>query len=343
MPVLSVAETHDLAARDKLDGRLAAVGGYWAMYFYPCPSGLHEPVLRGFCYGGQFADTADEVAQAGGPNSGSSPLIVPETGSGQILWSSGAPDAVLRVVLIVHAGDSRAFQCQPQEFSECHERLVVDRVAWSNGNDVPLGSPNSDLSLDRLRLTPEAAASAGLQPNEQLLTAYPIDSTAIDSIDPRFSGKTTDLVWYVRAARGSPDADGVVDGVDRLVSDTTGVVRQELGLQVASDLEPARVILDIDQSSHRNTGDGSSSHPRVEVSSAGVVIVKDYLGSSTSPLALTAGTYELRAYVGNEFGPAAHAPDCTQSITVAPGTDVTYLATFKANSCSWALAPETQF
>jgi hypothetical protein len=340
MPVMSVANAYALAGSGKLDGRVAAVGGYWAMYFYPCPSAAHAAVLAGFCYGAQFADNPGSINPVGGPEDGA-PLIVPETQGAPALWNTD-PQRPNPVVLIVHAGDSRAFQCMPVQVTSCEQRLVIDRLAWLEGADVPLSSPRSDLSFDRVNLTVDAAAAAALQPGEQLLTAYPAEGSDLADIDPRFDIPATDIVWYVRAVRGSADSKGTFEGVDRLVNDADGAMTAELGMDTG-DYVPGRIVLTVDQTSHGYQGNGNSLYPWVEVAHAGTVIFTDRLGMSTTPLTVRPGSYVVRAFVGTEFGPASNAPDCSTEIVVAAGGNDTYVAAFDRRTCSWSVAPETTF
>ena len=347
MPVISVAQMHVLASSGKLDGRVAAVGGYWALSAYPCPPVPHEAVLAGACYGGHFADSAATITPQTGPGD-DAPIFVPETGSARLLWDYG-PDHPMPVILVVHSGDSRAWQCRPEQRSQCSTNLVIDRLAWADGAAVDLTSPNSELTFDRLRMTPEQAAAAAVKPGEELLTAYPLFAIDMNNVDPRlldvgakppYAGAVSNPVWYVRVATGTPDADGVLGSTARVVDDASGEVLAEMPLTVAADYRPARLVFESGEGSRSDFG--ANFYPRGEVNSVGTPIFADYVGLSSTPVALAAGQYVLRGFVGNQNGGGDIGDlTCDLPITVAAGANVAYAATFTKTSCSWAPAVAT--
>src|SRR5665647_802812 len=66
MPVMTVAAADAALAAGQLDGRFAAVGGYWRQYALPCPFPMHMPDIYGFCSGGEFADSPQDENTSGG-------------------------------------------------------------------------------------------------------------------------------------------------------------------------------------------------------------------------------------------------------------------------------------
>ncbi len=80
---------------------------------------------------------------------------MPETVGGDQLGEA-TRNAPAAVVLIVHAADSRYWQCPPADREDCANSLVIDRVAWLNGSDTPFDAPDAHLTA----------------PGEELVVAY---------------------------------------------------------------------------------------------------------------------------------------------------------------------------
>ncbi len=349
LPVHKVSEAHALMASGAIDGRLIAVAGYWSQVAIPCPFAPHQSVMDGFCTGITFDDSDQRPSQQ--TCCDSAVIVAPETANGNLLWNSQTATTPGAVVVVGHADDSRSWQCRAEEVADCQRKLVLDRVAWVNGQAKDLGSPSSQLTLDRLRMTPEQAAAVGVKPGEQLLTAYPIQAYDMNDVDPRFMGIGTTppypqgpspVVWYVRAATGAPDADGVSGGAARLVDDVTGDLLADLSLVVAADYRPARIVLDLAQGSNFEFA-GPNFNPRGEIRSAGEPIFADYVGSSSTPAAVPAGQYLLHGFMGNEIGGGDSSDyNCDLAITVEAGTNVFYAGKFTKAGCSWAPS-ESQF
>lgn len=331
LAVHSVAGIYQLAAAGRLDGRLAAVGGYWVQYALPCPYMPHLAALDGFCYGGRFADTPEGAVNMNGPGSNVAPIAVPETANGNQLWSAGGVNGgAAMVVLIVHAADSRTWQCQPQDRNACLARLVIDSVAWVNGDAMQLNLDTSGLSA--VALTLDDVIAAGVKPGEQLVTAYPLRATDVNDVDPRLLGQGSDIVWYLRALTGAPDADGISDGVVRLLSDSSSSIAAELPLVMSDEHQLARLILDSDQNSNLP----SNTYPYFALLSRDTTLVGGPLGSSTTPVVLEAGDYVLRAWLADSNGQPADGPTCDASVSFDPGSLASYFATFTGASCQWS-------
>ena len=121
--------------------------------------------MDAFCTGISFASTTYKpTPQIGDPDL----ILAPEAANGNLLWGAQTQDAPAAVVLVVHSGDSRAWQCKPENRSACHNKLVIDRVAWINGQDQNVNSPSSELTLAELHLTPDQASAAALRDGETL-------------------------------------------------------------------------------------------------------------------------------------------------------------------------------
>ncbi|MGZ8563227.1 MAG: hypothetical protein ACXWWU_06375 [Candidatus Limnocylindria bacterium] len=333
LDVHSVAGIYQLAADRRLDGRLAAVGGYWAQFALPCPFMPHQPVILGFCSGGSFADTPEAARSQGGSVNGLAPIAVRETANGDFLWSLGSSGdvglmGVGAVVLIVHATDSRAWQCAPDDRASCHSRLVIDSVAWVNGDAMAL---NPDMSaLPGVALPLADVIAAGVKPGEQLVTAYPLLAGDLNDVDPRLIDQASDSVWFVRVLTTTPDSDAIADGVVRLVSDSASAIVAEMPLVVADDYAPARVILDA------KDWNGNGAYPRFTVGAGTTVVAEGALGSSSTPLTVPAGDYVVHAFIATPEANPVAGPTCDLSLSVEAEADVAYYADFAGSGdCSW--------
>jgi hypothetical protein len=307
MPVLTVAAMKELAASGRLNGRFAAVGGYWMQYALPCAFQPHVALISGFCAGGLFADSRADVASYNGA-AGPAPLVMPETANADELRTATGNDPAA-AVLIVHAADSRYWQCAPSERADCTLNLVIDNVAWINGSDVQQAKPPANL------------VAAG----EQLVVAYQTVATSMNDVDPRFTGEGSGQVWYGRTAYGSPDADGTTAGVSREVAITSSAVVDERTLAVSDKYEPGRVVLD------GSTGSSAiSASPQFTVLDGTTEVVSGALGMQTPPITLYAAPYSLVASLAGT--------KCTDQVTIDASSDVSFVATFRASSCNWAVA-----
>lgn len=327
---MSVASMNLAAAAGQLGGHFAAVGGYWMQYALPCPQPMHPAVVDGYCAGGRFADTAQDVSESGGGiGGGSAPLAVPETANGDLLLSaaSGTP---ARVVLIVHALDSRAWQCAPDQLADCKRHIVIDAVTWVNGTARPIGSTSPQYDVTPKTSLDEIAAHA-TEPGEQIVTAYALDATHLNDVDPRMLGHGSGIVWYVRIAN-DVNQDGTSAGTARLISDGDGTVIDELPLEVAAEYDPARMVLD----AHFPSGADSGTHSlQFTVLADGTALVDDALNGSTTPIAIERGNYTLRAYMADTNGLAVKGPTCDKPVTITTGASVAYTASFTRSACSW--------
>jgi len=331
LPVYTVAGINQLAASGALDGRYAAVAGYWAQYALPCPYMPHQPPLSGFCYGGKFGDTPESVQGAGGIDGGA-PLAVMETVGGNRLWQFSAPmgGTAARVALIVHSADARSWQCEPARRADCASRLVIDRVAWADDEEVVMDQPDPNTAPADLHLTLDQVIAAAVQPGQTLVLAYPLKATRMNDVDPRFAALAQGLAWYVRVISGPADPDGIVPGVDVLVDDSNGTVISTLPLEVDAAYHPARVVLD------SNGWEGPVGTAAFTISKGTTVVMAGDLGAQLAPLNLEAGDYTVHAFIDTPQANPVAGPTCDLEMSVAAGDDVAFYADFAGSGdCSW--------
>lgn len=325
LPVYTVAGINQLAADGKLDGRLAAVAGYWVQEALPCAFMPHISPVMGFCNGGRFGDTAAE-AQSGGSGS-AAPVAVPETVGADLLWQMAGPaNDPARVALIVHAADARSWQCAPADRATCASNLIIDRVAWMNDLTTDVETANSPVAP---RMTFDEVAAAGVQAGETLVLAYPLLAMQLNDVDPRFVGKVgSGVVWYVRLMSSTPDSDGVVDGRDVVIDDATGAVPGDLPLAVDATYKPARLVLNV------NGQDIGSTNFDVVV--GGRIVAQGVLSSALAPLTLASGEYTIHAWaIGGGASPPTNLA-CDLALSLAAGDDVAYYADWASGGdCTW--------
>jgi hypothetical protein len=297
---------YELASTGALNGRFAAVAGYWNQFALPCPFMPHEAAISGFCSGGAFADSKDAVATYNGSGQ-TAPVVMPETENADELQAA-TTNGPAAVVLIVHDKDARYLQCAPQSQSACAQSVVIDLVAWLNGSDTQLTAPADQLT------------SMG----EELITAFQLPTTAMNDVDPRFIGQGGGQVWYARTTLAVLDSNGTAGGTVRVVSVPTSTVVDERALAVSDQYVPGRVVLDASQPSN-STG---SSSPQYGVSEDGVEVLNGPLGMQTPPITLYAGPYTMTASLGKTT--------CTDKVAITASRDVSFSAAFTQNSCKWS-------
>ncbi|MEP7361162.1 MAG: hypothetical protein ABI744_06235 [Chloroflexota bacterium] len=326
LPVYTVAGINQLAADGKLDGRMAAVAGFWIQEALPCAFMAHASPVLGFCNGGRFGDTAAE-AQSGGSGA-PAPIAVPETVGADLLWQMAGPaNDPARVALIVHAADSRSWQCAAADRSTCASNLVIDRVAWINDLAADVDVANPAVS-PRMRL--DEVIAAGVNSDETFVLGYPLLATQLNEIDPRFVGKANGVVWYLRVMSSAPDADGIAAGRDVIVEDPSGIVVASLPLEVDATYSPARLTLDA-----QGWEGLAGTQPGYAISNGDHLVAQGLLGASSTPLVLEPAGYAIDVQFMDEQGNPAHGPSCKSLPVLAEGDDVSLYADFNAASCTW--------
>lgn len=333
LPVYTVAGINQIAADGKLDGRMAAVAGYWVQLALPCAFMPHTSPVLGFCNGGRFGGTLADLGMGGGAPA---PILVPETAEAAFFLELVGPDldTASPVELIVHAADSRAWQCSAADHGTCFSNLVIDRIAWFSDDVMPNGDVVSNVQP---HMTLDQVKAVAVQPGQTFVLADALPATQINEVDPRLVGKIGGgVVWYVRLMSGTPDADGVVEGRDVVVDDATGAVIADLPLEVDPAYTPARLTLDVNG---RVPDVEGRSH--FSLSKAGTVIAKGVLTSSSSPFALEPGDYAVDTWTtsGAILRSPPPPPGCHLDLTLAAGDDVAYYAQWPdqggRGDCTW--------
>ncbi|MEX1156612.1 MAG: hypothetical protein WED12_05545 [Chloroflexota bacterium] len=252
MPVVSVAQAVDLLERGDLDGRAVAIAGYFFESMPSCPPPMrYIGPLDDWC---RFVAFADDVASATlctytdnsitcRPPSGThlAPFFLSETSGALPSASDGKPTPL---VLIGHAGDPRQWQCAADTQEGCRQAFVVDRIAWANGEEVPLTAPEpwDQTTFERLvpRLTmDQATAVLGL--GDQVLAAAAFRAGDIPTVDPRWNLAGDEIMWIVRSIGADASADATRSVTVSLVDDATGNLVDAHDLALDAAFRPARL------------------------------------------------------------------------------------------------------
>ncbi|MDA8202522.1 MAG: hypothetical protein M0Z49_07155 [Chloroflexi bacterium] len=368
LPVVSVAEAAALIGAGKLDGRVAAVAGYYDQVSPSCPyPGRYIGPLESWCGFTAFTDRSEDarLCRPSGDNGTTcsaptatnlSPFLMPETGGALPALGNGLDPVPL--VLVGHAGDARQWRCTEQTRSACARAFVVDRVVWADGHAVPLTAPQTgDLTTGKI-ITPrmtlvQAAAAAGI--GDSLLTGAPFRAGDIASIDPRENLAGNSVVWLLRSIGQGAGATRPV--TEEIVDDATGKLIDTLPLAPDPAYRPARVW---QSAILRGAGCcGGHEFPFYRVVASDGTVVHDGLVSggasggagytafgtgyeSPGPLVLPAGSYSVTAWLatwdGSTAGPARD--QCSTTVTLAPLDDTALSADFPTGKpCQIARGP----
>ncbi len=256
LPVLSVAQAVALIAAGNLDGQTAAVAGYYYAVIPSCPApDRYIGPLESWCSFTAFTDRPEDarLCRPDGDNGTScsrptatslTPFLVSETG-GAIPFHEGVLGGgfdPVPLVLIGHAGDARQWRCTEQTQSACARAFVVDRVAWADGQAVPLTAPQTgDQATGRAvvpRLTlAQAAADAGI--GDGLLTGAAFRAGDLATVDPRENLAGDGIVWLLRSL--GPGTGPTRPLNEQIIDDTTGKLIETLPLALAAAYRPARL------------------------------------------------------------------------------------------------------
>ena len=368
LPVISVADAAAMIAAGKLDGRVAAVAGYYDTVALSCPyPGRYIGPLENWCGLTAFTDRredarlcrseGDNVTSCSPPTATSlDPFLMPET-SGAVPPLGGGLDPVA-VVLVGHAGDARQWRCIEATQSACARAFVVDRVAWADGHDVPLAPrPAADL-VSGAAITPrltlaQAAAAAGI--GDSLLTGAAFRARDLASIDPRVNLAGNGVVWLLRSLE--PGAGPTRPLTELLVDDATGRIIDTLPLVLDPAYRPARLWQSAILRGTDCCGGHEFAFSRV-VASDGTVVHDGLVSGGSSggagyttfgmgyespgPLVLPAGSYSVTAWLatwdGRTAGPVRD--ECSTSVTLAPLDDRALSADFPTGKpCELSPAP----
>lgn len=377
MPVMSVAHALDLLGSGALDGRAAAVAGYYGEEALPCPfPGRYIGPLESWCRAVAFTDTraSAQLCQPEGSNGTScgmptgpnlAPFFVTETsGDTSTLLTGGGTSEPVALVLIGHAGDARQWQCTSAAQNACASAFVVDRIAWADGHDVPAIAPQTGDRLTGKVITPrmtlaQVAAATGVG-DEDLLTGAALQSGAVATVDPRWNLAGSDLVWLVRSlAPAAPsDSTGLRPETVWLVDDATGRVIDSHPLQLAADYQPARLWQMATAKGVDCCAGDIEAFYRV-TSNAGAVKYEGLVPGGASggqpdgtifgggpvagpPLVLPAGDYAITAWLATLTSGVVGTPQgrCSTQVTLRPLDDTALDAVFPANQpCTFQAAP----
>jgi hypothetical protein len=217
LPVISVGDLNRLIASGAMNGRVAAVAGYWESSIVPsCPApGRWMSPLEGYCEFDLFSDTPYQSAtcESGNCNGGFAPpraetikaLAIDNNENYTRVRSAddGHYFDPRPLVLIGHAADPRWLQCQSDVQRQCEAAFVIDTVAWAEGNPLDL-SLQDDPNAPKPRMSiPDVVAAAG---GTNLVSVALTNANDVNTIDPRIHVTGDNLAWVVRSAiEGSSD------------------------------------------------------------------------------------------------------------------------------------------
>ena len=370
LPVISVADAVGLLGSGKLDGRAVAVAGYFDEFAPSCPAPMgYIGPLEGWCQFVAFTDSraAAKLCTPDGTNGFScrepsgtylAPFAMSETsGFDSIQATETGPVAL---VLIGHAGDPRQWQCTAATQAACAHAFVVDRVAWSEGHDVPVAAPKTGDRYSGAAVNPrmalsEVATSIGL--GEELVTGAAFKAGDIATVDPRWNLAGDNIVWLVRSLgqAGASVGDARPETV-WLVDDATGHIIDSHPLQLASDYQPARLwpmatvhgvdccASDVTAFYRAIAGDGTTVYEGlVSGGSSGEPGVTTFGGGyGSGVLVLPAGGYTITAWLATYDQGAVGTPrnECSTQVTLSPLGDVVLNADFQPNqACTFQPGP----
>jgi hypothetical protein len=374
LPVISVAHAVELLQSGKLDGQAVAVAGYYQQFYPSCPyPGRYIGPLESWCRFSAFADTVAgaQLCQPEGSNGMSchqptgtylAPFFMSETSGDVGTWlTAGATGEPTALVLIGHAGDARQWQCTASTQSECSDAFVVDRIAWAEGQDIPLAAPQTGDQQSGKLITPkmtlaQAVAAAGFGDNVVAAAAFRAGDIA--TVDPRWNYAGDNIVWVVRSlgeGASSQDDETRPETVS-LVDDATGRLIDSHSLKLAGDYQPARLWqmatvhgLDCCANSELafyrvQTDNGTLVYEGpVRGGESGGADATTFGGSYLSgPLVLPAGRYSITAWLATYDGGAMGTPrdECSTQVTLRPLDDVALDADYPAGqACTFRPAP----
>lgn len=354
MPVVSVAQAVEFLQGGDLDGRAVAVAGYFFQAVPSCPAPMrYIGPLEDWC---RFVAFTDDVASATlctytdnsatcRPPSGThlAPFLVSETSGALPPALEGKP---VPLVLIGHAGDARQWQCAADAQEACGRAFVVDRIAWANGEAIPLTAPEpwNQTTFERLvpRLTMnQATAALGL--GDQVLAAAAFRAGDISTVDPRWNLAGDDIVWIVRSTGADASVDATRSVTVSLVDDATGNLVDAYNLALDAAYRPARLWTIATANGTEccagnvwafysvRSGDGTLLHDgMIQGAASGREDATTY--GPGVPLVLSQGTYSVtvrlasldRGVIGSPTG------ECSTKVTLSELDDLMLEALFPA-------------
>jgi hypothetical protein len=368
LPVVSVADAAAMIAGGELDGRAMAVAGYYFQATPSCPyPGRYIGPLESWCGFTAFTATREDArlcrpfgdngTRCSRPTATSlNPFFEAET-TGGVPPLGGGFDPV-PLVLVGHAGDARQWRCTEATQPACARAFVVDRVAWADGQDVPLSAPGTGDRASGSAITPrmtlaQAAAATGV--GDRVLTGAAFRAGDIASVDPRVNLSGDGVVWLLRSL--GQEAGPTRPVTEQIVDDATGKVLDSRPLPLDPPGRPARLW----QSATVHGLDCCEGRefPFYRVAASDGTVVYDGMVSggssggpgytsfgtgyeSLGPLVLPAGTYTVTAWRAAWDGAKAGAArdQCSTSISLAPLGDTALAADFRSGKpCTLSPGP----
>jgi len=369
--VLTVGDAFELLRAGKLDGRAVAVAGYFGEFIPSCPfPGRYIGPLEGWCDMRVLADTpagarlctmSGNTTGCHGPGPGQlQPFFVSET-SGMVSGFAGNPNGEPTAVIVIgHGGDARQWLCDASKQDQCAHAFVVDRVAWANGNALPVAAPETGDQTTGAPIRPTrnldgVLAAAGL--GDLVVTAAPFHSADIAIVDPRWPMSGNAITWIVRSlAVDGVGADGTIAEVVTLVDDKTGQVIDQQLMALDPAYNPARVWRvatvhgyeccpgDLFAFSRMQSDEGRVVHEGsipggVGGGEDGVTTFGGSYGSS--PLVLPAGNYTITMWLAGSLKGGTTRGECSTRLSLRPGDDIRINADFPLEQpCTFMPAPD---
>lgn len=244
-------------------------------------------------------------------------------------------------VLVGHSGDPRQWECPMETRPDCARKFVVDRVAWVDGQSLPLGAvpdqPPTRMTAD------EAIALA--QAGTEAIVAFATHAADVPTLDPRLHQVGDSVMWLVRtvSAQGAAADDPTRSATVALIDDATGQLIRSLPLAAGADFAPAILRF---QATSMDECCAGNLYPRYEIDTAdGRALVQSQGGGWASgtdaggtrfgagaPAVLGSGDYIVHAWLstgGRDAGERRF--ECQTTVTLADGQEARVEAAFPLN------------
>jgi hypothetical protein len=232
LPLTTVGEA--IAIRDAgIDDQEIAVHG-WYSPFYPAracgrgTNGIPMPPIRMTCpdkltWLMQYPEPLSSVTSEGvswrGPTG---PAISPDFDDLDMSWTGPIePDRVFALVVIGHFDDRRSFACPADEIQACRDRLVVDRVVSTDGQEVPTSATDEVDGGATFTAADVVAKLRETVSGAEILSMAAVDgATGLERVEPSIGVfaqfQDQRAVWIVRLLDrvGQFGTYLVVDGAD---------------------------------------------------------------------------------------------------------------------------------
>lgn len=290
------------------------------------------------------------------------PFFMSETSGNAWSWMmGGATGGPVGLVLIGHAGDARQWHCTAATQAECANAFVVDRIAWAQGQEVPLAAPQTGDQQTGTPLTPRmtlAQVAAALGLGDSVVSGAAFRAGDIATVDPRWNFAGDNLVWLVRslAPAATPQGDATRAQTVWLVDDPTARTIDSQTLKVDPSYRPAQLWRMATVFGLDCCATSVLAFERVE-SNDGTVVYEGIVSGSASggsgyttfgggygsrPLVLPAGTYSITAWLATYDRGVMGTPSegCSTQVALRPLDDVALTAEFPAGqACTFQPIP----